>query len=122
MEFNATFEPEDSGENVAMPTPTVLGAVFRGLRPFADFYLPLDPGLTVLYGLNGVGKTRILKALGDSRKGVDSPSSLLVRVPPPVETGSITAVSFLELQASRLPTALPRDHRHHQPICRRLAR
>jgi hypothetical protein len=83
VDFDAIFEPEDSGgENVDVPTPTVLGAVFRGFPPFADFYLALDPGLIVLYGLNGVGKTRILKALGDTRAGVDSPASLLVEVPP----------------------------------------
>ncbi len=37
--------------------------------PLNETYLPLEPGLTVLYGLNGAGKSLVLEALHNSATG-----------------------------------------------------
>lgn len=68
------------------PSPSVLG--LRARRgPHLDLSLPLGPGLTALYGLNGSGKTWALRILGECADGLmpaqwnDEYAQLLVDTP-----------------------------------------
>ena len=47
----------------AVPEQWLVGARVRGLDPMKDLDVALDPEFNVLYGLNGVGKSRLLHAL-----------------------------------------------------------
>lgn len=47
----------------------VLGATVLQPRPLYRTFVPLEPGLSVLYGKNGAGKSRLLEALEASVKG-----------------------------------------------------
>jgi hypothetical protein len=44
----------------------LIGAGIRGPAPYANSYLNLEPGVCVLYGINGAGKTRLLNAIGSA--------------------------------------------------------
>jgi len=48
---------------------TVLGVTLEGPPPLGRIHLDLQPGLSVLYGKNGVGKTRLLSALTAALRG-----------------------------------------------------
>lgn len=41
--------------------------------PLGTLWVPLSGGLTVLYGRNGVGKTRLLNAISCAMRGVALP-------------------------------------------------
>jgi hypothetical protein len=45
------------------------GARLFGPPPVGDVYLPLSGGLTAFYGLNGAGKSRVLRGLGALLRG-----------------------------------------------------
>lgn len=49
--------------STAIPEQWLVGARVRGLDPMKDLDIALDPEFNVLYGLNGVGKSRLLHAL-----------------------------------------------------------
>lgn len=49
--------------------------------PRARQVIPVDPGLTVLYGLNGAGKTRILRSISDFYAGRYNDAIALVQLP-----------------------------------------
>lgn len=59
----------------------LVGFVLRRVPGIAQSYIPALNGLTVLYGLNGVGKSRILRAIESVWTGEASGASALVRVP-----------------------------------------
>lgn len=42
------------------------GVNLAGMPPIRDVYLPLEPGLTVLYGKNGAGKSRVMTGLQEA--------------------------------------------------------
>lgn len=63
--------------------PEVLGVLFESVPGFEPCYLAFEPGLTVLYGLNGAGKTRTLDAISAIWAGRDSGAQLVVRLPEP---------------------------------------
>lgn len=44
----------------------VIGVSIAGELPLGSIHLELDPGITVLYGRNGSGKSRLLRALGEA--------------------------------------------------------
>ena len=46
-----------------LPEQRIVGARIRNLEPMESLDLTIDPGFNVLYGLNGVGKSRLLHAL-----------------------------------------------------------
>lgn len=46
-----------------VPEQRIVGATVRNLVPIDEINLNFDPGFNVLYGLNGVGKSRLLHAL-----------------------------------------------------------
>ena len=54
------------------------GARLFGPPPVADVYLPLGGGLTAFYGLNGAGKSRILRGLGALLRGESCDGGYLV--------------------------------------------
>jgi len=60
------------------------GLALVGCGPIRHGWIPLDGGLTVLYGLNGAGKTTVLRALESVLTGInlvgDGAALLLVRV------------------------------------------
>lgn len=49
----------------------LLGATIDGPPPLGRVHVPLDEGLTVLFGLNGAGKTRLLEAVRRALLGID---------------------------------------------------
>src|SRR3954454_3716549 len=52
----------------------ILGVSVFGDGPLAHgIHMPLDPGVTALYGLNGAGKTRLLRAVSRALTGVAPP-------------------------------------------------
>lgn len=48
---------------------SVIGARVVGPEPISSVWVPLDPGVEALYGLNGAGKTRLLWSLADLLQG-----------------------------------------------------
>ncbi len=52
-----------------LPLPRLLGAHLQGGPPLGEIFLDLEPGLVVLYGRNGAGKTRIVEALAEAIDG-----------------------------------------------------
>jgi len=50
-------------EGPAAPAQRIIGARIRDLEPIEQVDIALDPRFNVLYGLNGVGKSRLLHAL-----------------------------------------------------------
>lgn len=48
------------------------GVLVEGPAPLGTLWVPLSPGLTVLYGRNGVGKSRLLDAVVSALRGVAS--------------------------------------------------
>lgn len=65
------------------PAPTILGFILRDVAGIKPVYIPLEPGLTVLYGQNGAGKTRILNAIDGIWSGSITGAELLIHLPPP---------------------------------------
>jgi hypothetical protein len=65
------------------PNPQVLGVLFQSVPGLEPYYLAFEPGLTVMYGLNGAGKTRALDAIGGIWAGRESGAQLVVRLPEP---------------------------------------
>lgn len=66
----------------------VIGVSVRGPQPLGWVHLPLENGVSALYGKNGAGKTRLLDAVADALLGVENPGALglvHVFVPDPVE-------------------------------------
>lgn len=62
----------------------IIGASVFGPPPLGWVHIPLRVGVSALYGKNGVGKTRLLRALRNTMAGVacdDSLGLLHVRVP-----------------------------------------
>lgn len=53
-----------------LPLPHIDGVRIQEAGPIDDLFLPLTTGLTVLYGKNGAGKTRILSAIADAAGNV----------------------------------------------------
>ena len=50
---------------------SLLGATIDGPPPLGRVHVPLGEGLTVLFGMNGAGKTRLIRALRGALLGVD---------------------------------------------------
>ena len=48
---------------------SIIGARVVGPAPVADVWVPLGRGVEALYGLNGAGKTRLLRSLADLYEG-----------------------------------------------------
>ncbi len=48
---------------------SVIGARVIGPDPVRDVWMPLSPGVEALYGLNGAGKTRLLRSVADLYSG-----------------------------------------------------
>jgi len=61
--------------------PGLVGFVLHRVPGIRPAYIPAIPGLTVLYGLNGAGKSRILEAVRSVWTGQSSGVTALVRVP-----------------------------------------
>ena len=62
----------------------IIGASVFGPPPLGWVHIPLGVGVLVLYGKNGVGKTRLLRALRNTMAGIGGDGSLgwlHVRVP-----------------------------------------
>lgn len=77
-------------------------------------FLSFAPGLTVLYGLNGAGKSRVLRSIRDTLSGRESGTRLLVRVPPLAEDDWGAEVpKLLELLSAAL--APERDDNNDPP-------
>ena len=62
----------------------LLGFLIRDSDASDDVLLPVDPGLAVLYGLNGAGKSRTLQDIRGFWRGTASESFALIRVPEPM--------------------------------------
>lgn len=56
-------------------SPTMLGLTVHGFEPLDVISLRLDPGLDVVVGANGAGRSRLLGALTGDRIGAVDPSS-----------------------------------------------
>ena len=54
--------------------PIVTGVTVSAPPPVGHLSIPLGNGLNVFYGKNGVGKTRLLKAISETFSGVVNPS------------------------------------------------
>lgn len=52
--------------------------------------LSVEPGMTVLYGLNGAGKTRTLMDIRNFFLGVSSQAKALIRIPSGVDESEIS--------------------------------
>ena len=52
------------------PVAPIVGFDFTGDPLLDGDFLPLRPGLTVLYGLNGAGKTRLLRGIRAALLGI----------------------------------------------------
>lgn len=63
-------------------SPRVIGFVLSAVPGLEYTYIPATPGLTVLYGLNGAGKSRILNAISSIWTGEKSGAAALVQLPP----------------------------------------
>jgi len=60
-------------ERVAWEQMTSLrltGVRIRGVGPYADEFIRLEPGLNAFYGLNGTGKTVLLQAIANATRGL----------------------------------------------------
>ena len=86
--------------------PEFVGFILHRVPGIDPVYLPAKSGLTVLYGLNGVGKSRILDALRSVWTGEGSGVSALVRIPR--STGAAEAASNFTVNLVRawLPRAV----------------
>lgn len=74
LEAGAEFEAY-----IAPTLPNVVGFVVD-IPGLSMSFLPLKPGLTVLYGKNGAGKTRILEGIDSVWAGEATGVSMLVRL------------------------------------------
>lgn len=61
--------------------PEIVGFILDDVPGLNYTYIPLTPGLTVLYGLNGAGKSTVLTAIANFFAGEDGGASALVHVP-----------------------------------------
>ncbi|WP_309065800.1 ATP-binding protein [Microbacterium sp.] len=70
-----------------LPTP-ILGFELTGDPLLEGEFLPLRQGLTVLYGLNGAGKTRLIRGVRAALLGVrdDIEIGMIVRAEPSSST------------------------------------
>lgn len=50
------------------------GILVLAPRPLGELWIPLNEGLTVLYGRNGVGKTTVLRAIAGAMRGISTPN------------------------------------------------
>jgi energy-coupling factor transporter ATP-binding protein EcfA2 len=99
-------------QNSRSASTEVLGVRVLGPAPVEDVYFDLSPGFTALYGLNGAGKTRLLRSVADVLAGQEHGEGyVLVRLPEdpdPDRDGLVQAL--LESAAPRFvprPGALP---------------
>ena len=95
-------DPPMTGENNGtsrLTYPRLLGVRVEHAAPIKDVFFGLTPGLTVIYGRNGAGKTRLLESLAYSIIGGDLPctSTLVFEWPP----SSDTEAGWLELNRWR---------------------
>ncbi len=70
------------------PTPVLHGFLLDKVAGIKPVYIPLRNGLTVLYGLNGAGKTRILSAIQGFWEGRRTGISAVVHIPLPQEASN----------------------------------
>ena len=56
----------DGGDRIA---PIVLGVRLSGIGPIKVAFVDLSPGVSVLYGLNGVGKSSVLRGIKAAFQG-----------------------------------------------------
>lgn len=91
-----------------------LGVYLEGPAPLGPIHLQLQQGLTVLYGQNGSGKTRILQAVRDvlegRRTGEDGQGALHVRVPPTKEIEEVVEGYELDSPQEWLGRAMLPDY------------
>lgn len=62
-------------EGVAGPGYELIGATVDGPPPLGRIHVPLTGGLSILFGINGAGKTRILNALRGALLGSPTPGA-----------------------------------------------
>lgn len=92
----------------------VIGARLIGPAPIEDLWIPVEPGVHALYGKNGAGKSRILRALANLYScGEESTGYLVGRVMPGGVRGHDrqTAFSYLHVDGADFRRGLdaPRD-------------
>jgi hypothetical protein len=58
------------------PVGLVLGVTLFGPEPIGRAHVPLTPGVLAMYGRNGAGKTRLLRACSDALRGVARPGQV----------------------------------------------
>jgi ABC-type transport system involved in cytochrome c biogenesis ATPase subunit len=54
----------------------VVGVTLFGPEPIGRAHVPITPGVLAMYGRNGAGKTRLLRACGDALRGVARPGQV----------------------------------------------
>jgi predicted ATPase len=83
----------------------LVGLTVAGPPPLGRIYLRLEPGATALYGLNGAGKTRLLRSITAALRGEGGrgTAALHVRV-----TGGIGDHPFIDALAGALATEVLR--------------
>ena len=59
-----------SGDQNGLTHPKILGVHLAGPPPLGEVFLDLSPGVIVLYGKNGAGKTSVISAIAETAGGV----------------------------------------------------
>lgn len=79
----------------------LVGASLKGPPPIGSLHLQMQPGLSILYGLNGAGKSTIIEALTSTLKGTrldDSDTSVHLRVVGSVPDPASEEEAFAEIE------------------------
>ncbi|MGK2954084.1 MAG: AAA family ATPase [Solirubrobacterales bacterium] len=79
---------------IELPRPKIIGLTVADTAPVLHLHVPLQTGLTSIFGKNGVGKTRLLRAIEHTLDGLN---------------GSWTQV-FTDLAGNESEVAVARDH------------
>src|SRR4051812_32565987 len=77
---------EEGGLTFAEGATAVLGVSLYGPAPLRSTHIRLEPGVSVFYGVNGAGKTAVLRGLESAFGGIRSQAStalLHLRMPDP---------------------------------------